>query len=81
MCPFDRAMVQAMKYLSLFLPTTSSIPAEKGWKLWFDEFMTLWSSFTNSPSWETGKNPDFSRQIKVAISQISARQLCFDGKF
>ena len=53
MCPFDRAMVQAMKYLSLFLPTTSSIPAEKGWKLWFDEFMTLWSSFTNSPSWET----------------------------
>lgn len=53
MCPFDRAMVQSMKYLSLFLPTTSSIPAEKGWKLWFDEFMTLWSSFTNSPSWET----------------------------
>ena len=42
-----------MKYLSMFLPTTSSIPPEKGWKLWFDEFMTLWKSFSNSPSWET----------------------------
>ena len=42
-----------MKYLSLFLPSTSTIPPEKGWKLWFDEFMTLWRSFGNSPSWET----------------------------
>ena len=41
-----------MKYLSLFLPTSSSIPPEKGWKLWLEEFMTLWSSFNNFPSWE-----------------------------
>lgn len=53
LCPFDRAIIEAMKYLSLFLPTTSSIPPEKGWKLWFDEFFTLWGSFSNSPSWET----------------------------
>ena len=46
-------MLQAMKYLSLFLPTTSSIPPEKAWKLWLEEFFTLWSSFSNSPSWET----------------------------
>ena len=30
LCPFDRCMIQGMKYLSLFLPTTSSIPPEKG---------------------------------------------------
>ncbi len=52
LCPFDRAINAGFKYLSLFLPTTNSLAPEKGWKLWFDEFMTLWSSFTNSPSWE-----------------------------
>ena len=46
-------MLTGMKYFSLFLPTTSTIPPEKGWKLWFQEFFTLWSSFSNSPSWET----------------------------
>ena len=52
---FDEKLISfsGMKYLSMFLPTTSSIPPEKGWKLWFDEFMTLWKSFSNSPSWET----------------------------
>ena len=29
----------------------------------------------------SGKNPEFSRQIKVTFKQISAEQLCFDGKF
>lgn len=52
LCPFDRSMIQGMKYLSSFLPTTSSIPPEKGWKLWLEEFFILWSSFNNSPSWE-----------------------------
>jgi hypothetical protein len=52
LCPFDRSMTTGIKYLSMFLPTASIIPAEKGWKLWFEEFMTLWSAFSNSPSWE-----------------------------
>ena len=29
----------------------------------------------------SGKNPEFFRQMKLAFSQVSAVQLCFDGKF
>ena len=48
----NQNIISGMKYLSMFLPTTSSIPSEKGWKLWFEEFMSLWMSFSNSPPWE-----------------------------
>ncbi len=41
-----------MRYFSLFLPTTSSLPPEKTYKLWFDEFMNYWETFSNAPAWE-----------------------------
>ena len=50
-----------MKYLSLFLPTTTKIPKEKSWKLWFEEFMTLWQAFSNAPSWEEDMFELYSR--------------------
>uniref|UniRef100_A0A673KK60 Proteasome activator complex subunit 4A n=1 Tax=Sinocyclocheilus rhinocerous TaxID=307959 RepID=A0A673KK60_9TELE len=53
MCPFDVTMQTAMGYFELFLPTT--LPPElhdKGFKLWFDEFISLWVSVQNLPSWE-----------------------------
>ncbi|XP_030051703.1 proteasome activator complex subunit 4 isoform X1 [Microcaecilia unicolor] len=53
MCPFDVTMQKAISYLELFLPT--SLPPElhcKGFKLWFDELMGLWTSVQNLPQWE-----------------------------
>ena len=51
-CPFDRAFFTAFKYLSLFLPTSQSIPPHQGYKLWFDEFFRIWRTFGNGPTWE-----------------------------
>ncbi|KAL3050189.1 hypothetical protein OYC64_012265 [Pagothenia borchgrevinki] len=53
LCPFDVTMLKAISYFELFLPTT--LPPElhcKGFKLWFDEFIALWLSVQNLPSWE-----------------------------
>ncbi|PKU42955.1 proteasome activator complex subunit 4 [Limosa lapponica baueri] len=53
MCPFDVTMQKAITYFELFLPTT--LPPElhqKGFKLWFDEFIGLWVSVQNLPQWE-----------------------------
>lgn len=52
LCPYDRSMSNGMKYLATFLPTTTSVDPDKGWKLWFDELMDMWLAFGNSPSWE-----------------------------
>uniref|UniRef100_A0A672TR48 Proteasome activator subunit 4 n=1 Tax=Strigops habroptila TaxID=2489341 RepID=A0A672TR48_STRHB len=53
MCPFDVTMQKAITYFELFLPTTLP-PAlhQKGFKLWFDEFIGLWVSVQNLPQWE-----------------------------
>uniref|UniRef100_A0A8C4GY46 Proteasome activator complex subunit 4 n=1 Tax=Dicentrarchus labrax TaxID=13489 RepID=A0A8C4GY46_DICLA len=53
LCPFDVTMQRAIGYFELFLPTT--LPPElhhKGFKLWFDELISLWVSVQNLPSWE-----------------------------
>uniref|UniRef100_A0A671Y3T0 Proteasome activator subunit 4 n=1 Tax=Sparus aurata TaxID=8175 RepID=A0A671Y3T0_SPAAU len=53
LCPFDVTMQRAISYFELFLPTT--LPPElhhKGFKLWFDELISLWVSVQNLPSWE-----------------------------
>lgn len=53
LCPYDTSMVKGTTYFSLFLPT--NLPPQhhdKGWKLWFEEFMRIWESCQNTPAWE-----------------------------
>ncbi|KAI0208909.1 Proteasome activator complex subunit 4A [Lamellibrachia satsuma] len=53
LCPFDVTMMRGISFFELFLPT--SLPPEehdRGYKLWFDEFIRIWDSCQNSPSWE-----------------------------
>ncbi len=52
LCPVDRTMSLALKYMGLFLPTNRELPPEKGYKLWFHELMAYWETFSNFPSWE-----------------------------
>uniref|UniRef100_A0A673KHP7 Proteasome activator complex subunit 4A n=1 Tax=Sinocyclocheilus rhinocerous TaxID=307959 RepID=A0A673KHP7_9TELE len=71
MCPFDVTMQTAMGYFELFLPTT--LPPElhdKGFKLWFDEFISLWVSVQNLPSWEANLVSLFARLANDNIGYI-----------
>ncbi|XP_068183158.1 proteasome activator complex subunit 4A [Antennarius striatus] len=71
LCPFDVTMQRAISYLELFLPTT--LPPElhhKGFKLWFDEFVSLWVSVQNLPSWEVHLVSLFARLANDNIGYI-----------
>uniref|UniRef100_A0A9J7YHM4 Proteasome activator subunit 4 n=1 Tax=Cyprinus carpio carpio TaxID=630221 RepID=A0A9J7YHM4_CYPCA len=71
MCPFDVTMQKAMGYFELFLPTT--LPPElhdKGFKLWFDELISLWVSVQNLPSWEVNLVGLFARLANDNIGYI-----------
>ncbi|CAL1599788.1 unnamed protein product [Knipowitschia caucasica] len=53
LCVFDVAMQKAISNMELFLPTITPVAEHsQGWKLWFDELITLWMSVQNQPSWE-----------------------------
>uniref|UniRef100_A0A8C2WJH7 Proteasome activator subunit 4 n=1 Tax=Cyclopterus lumpus TaxID=8103 RepID=A0A8C2WJH7_CYCLU len=71
LCPFDVTMQRAISYFELFLPTT--LPPElhdKGFKLWFDELITLWLSVQNLPSWELHLVNLFARLANDNIGYI-----------
>ncbi|XP_076019061.1 proteasome activator complex subunit 4A isoform X2 [Genypterus blacodes] len=71
LCPFDVTMQRAISYFDLFLPTT--LPPElhhKGFRLWFDEMMRLWSSVQNLPSWELHLVNLFARLANDNIGYI-----------
>nr|XP_055026346.1 proteasome activator complex subunit 4A [Misgurnus anguillicaudatus] len=71
MCPFDDTMEKAMGYFELFLPTT--LPPElhdKGYKLWFDDLISLWVSVQNLPSWEVDLVSIFARLANDNIGYI-----------
>uniref|UniRef100_A0A8C1B7R2 Proteasome activator subunit 4 n=1 Tax=Cyprinus carpio carpio TaxID=630221 RepID=A0A8C1B7R2_CYPCA len=71
MCPFNLTMQKAMGYFELFLPTT--LPPElhdKGFKLWFDELISLWVSVQNLPSWEVSLVSLFARLANDNIGYI-----------
>lgn len=71
MCPFDVTMLKAMGYFELFLPTT--LPPElhdKGFKLWFDDFISLWVSVQNLPTWEVHLVSLFARLANDNIGYI-----------
>jgi len=67
LCPHDRSMAIATKYLSLFLPTTKDIPPEKTWKLWLPELTMFWNTWGNSPNWEVDLMKLYSR---LALHQV-----------
>ncbi|XP_030627610.1 proteasome activator complex subunit 4A [Chanos chanos] len=71
LCPFDVTMQKAIGYFELFLPTT--LPPElhhKGFKLWFDELISLWVSVQNLPSWEVHLVSLFARLANDNIGYI-----------
>ena len=71
LCPYDTVIIKATSYLELFLPTL--LPAEhhdKGFKLWFEEFMLLWQTSQNTPSWEQNLIYLFARLANDTIGYI-----------
>uniref|UniRef100_A0AAY4C4F7 Proteasome activator subunit 4 n=1 Tax=Denticeps clupeoides TaxID=299321 RepID=A0AAY4C4F7_9TELE len=71
LCPFDVTMQRAISYFELFLPTT--LPPElqhKGFKLWFDELISLWVSVQNLPVWEVHLVNLFARLANDNIGYI-----------
>uniref|UniRef100_A0A7N8XL65 Proteasome activator subunit 4a n=1 Tax=Mastacembelus armatus TaxID=205130 RepID=A0A7N8XL65_9TELE len=71
LCPFDVTMQKAISNFELFLPTT--LPPElhhKGFKLWFDELISLWVSVQNLPSWEVHLVNLFARLANDNIGYI-----------
>uniref|UniRef100_A0AAX7SGS9 Proteasome activator subunit 4 n=1 Tax=Astatotilapia calliptera TaxID=8154 RepID=A0AAX7SGS9_ASTCA len=71
LCPFDVTMQRAISYFELFLPTT--LPPDlhhRGFKLWFDELVSLWVSVQNLPSWEVHLVNLFARLANDNIGYI-----------
>ena len=71
-CPFDIVMGKAVKYFDLFLPTLmyNEDQRQKSWKLWLDEFLSLWKSVHNGPSWEKHLITLFARVAHNNIGHI-----------
>jgi len=71
LCPYDSMMWNAVEYFELFLPTLSLREYhEKGFNLWFEEFITIWESNANKPSWERGIVSLLSRLASDTIGFI-----------
>ncbi len=53
LCPFDVTMAMGINLFETFMPT-KILPENhhRGFKLWLDEFIGLWSMCHNQPSWE-----------------------------
>uniref|UniRef100_A0AAY5KGG3 Proteasome activator Blm10 mid region domain-containing protein n=1 Tax=Esox lucius TaxID=8010 RepID=A0AAY5KGG3_ESOLU len=71
LCPFDVTMQKAIGYFELFLPTT--LPPQlhhKGFKLWFDELVSLWVAVQNLPGWEVHLVNLFARLANDNIGYI-----------
>lgn len=76
MCPFDITMIRATFFFELLLPT--NLPPEshhKGFKLWLGEFIGIWESCQNNPSWE-GVSVDSSQNYEKLIEICSLVPFC-----
>eukprot|EP01135_Chromosphaera_perkinsii_P010624 Nk52_evm24s2192 gene=Nk52_evmTU24s2192 len=51
-CLHDDSLLQAQAILVTFLPTQRELNPEKGYKLWFDLFMEMWSWVENMQQWD-----------------------------
>ena len=71
-CPFDVVVSKALKLLDMFLPTLVYNDAERNasWKIWMDEFLTIWKSIQNGPSWEKHFVTLFARLAHNNIGHI-----------
>lgn len=72
-CPLDvRTTQKTMDMLDLFLPTqfNSTEESDKGYKLWFYEFMKLWEICNNAPAWEHSMMTLMSRLAWYNIGYI-----------
>ncbi|KAG7204017.1 hypothetical protein KM043_001879 [Ampulex compressa] len=54
LCPYDNGtMIEAVEALEWYLPVTLRQEHHSfGYQLWFEEFMTLWTTCYNAPHWE-----------------------------
>ncbi|XP_054158581.1 proteasome activator complex subunit 4B-like [Oppia nitens] len=74
LCPFDTEMIKAAAYMELFLPT--SLPPEhhdQGFRLWFDELMSIWTAAQNTPAWEQSFISLFARMANDTIGYLDWR--------
>lgn len=78
LCPADRSMSTATRYLSLFLPTTKDIPAEQSWQLWLPLLQSYWQSWSNSPGWEIDLLKLYSRLASHRVGQVDWEPLMLD---
>ena len=65
-----RSMAAAIRYFSLFLPTTKDIPPEKSWQLWLPLFSDFWQTWGNSPVWEVDLLRLYSRLAFHRVGQV-----------
>lgn len=70
LCPADRSMATAIRYFSLFLPTTKDIPPEQSWQLWLPLFSNFWQTWGNSPVWEVDLLRLYSRLAFHRVGQV-----------
>ena len=69
-------MAAAIRYFSLFLPTTRDIPAEKSWKLWLPMFSDFWQTWGSSPVWEVDLLRLYSRLAFHRVGEVG-QSCCF----
>ena len=74
LCPTDRSINMGMRYLALFLPSTSDVDPAFTYTLWFKQLMTLWNAFSNSPSWEVELFQLYSRLAYHNVGRIDWSQ-------
>ena len=69
-------MAAAIRYFSLFLPTTRDIPAEKSWKLWLPMFSDFWQTWGSSPVWEVDLLRLYSRLAFHRVGEVGHQMSC-----
>ena len=69
-------MAAAIRYFSLFLPTTRDIPAEKSWKLWLPMFSDFWQTWGSSPVWEVDLLRLYSRLAFHRVGEVGHWIIC-----
>ena len=64
---------KALMLLNLFLPTLVYNDTQRNlsWKLWVDEFLTMWQAVQNNPSWEIQLVTLFARLAHNNIGHIN----------
>jgi len=78
LCPNDRSMATAVRYCSLFLPTTKDIPAAASYNLWLPLFTSFWRTWGNSPVWEVDLLRLYSRLAFHRVGEVAWEPLMPD---